>query len=575
MSSAGTSREIRRIATLAGALVAALATSIGAAGAAAAPPSEDRATLKRASLPKCAAREVAMRADGTRSLSLKCKGANGARAEVVRDPRHGELGSVSQKRDRVRYRPDEGYRGPDHLLVERESGGHAFLTSVRIEVGGREGPDCRDRHVVARSETAVKLRVRCRGAELEKLRLKGARHGEVENIDHDRTRGGNVRTLTARFDPEADFSGQDSIVVVANADERSSLGSIGISVLPWRMRAIGDSVTAGFGFYGDGTAMSLFDLSGCRPPDAVNNRCSSNSDEKGKYKGPPEWSKDFGLGNDVSWAAQFANSIAPNGKTVTAPEMFQNLAVTGSAPTDWLSGGELNDEFEGIIAENPELIAFTLGANPLLSEILLGNTGCNNSQTAQALRTCIEPLFEQDDLDGNLQKVYTALLEGASDSAVVTFHYHLADPGYSGGFSNWQIEAMVDFFNQQIDEAVAETRQALPDEASRLILIKAQVEPGNPQPDTVPRFNIGLPPVSQQTWTATYDCATKSGKLVDGPSHQSQFTQAELTGDDFCKGDTWTIEGDTGVHPNKLGYTQFANTLTTVADQHDLIPSAD
>ena len=125
---------------------------------------------------------------------------------------------------------------------------------------------------------------------------------------------------------------------------------IDVTVLPWRMRAIGDSVTAGFGYLGNGDLMPLSDLLSCKPAAVVSNRCSSNSNAGPDYAGLPIWSTDFGLANDVSWAAQFANTWQGGGH-ITAPEMFQNLAVTGSAPSDWLPGGILHDKLEAIVAE--------------------------------------------------------------------------------------------------------------------------------------------------------------------------------------------------------------------------------
>ena len=173
-------------------------------------------------------------------------------------------------------------------------------------------------------------------------------------------------------------------------------------------------------------------------------------------------------------------------------------------------------------------------------------------------------------LTGNLQKVYTALLSGTDDSAVIVFQYNLSIPWFTS-FRNWQIETMIDYLNGQLATAVANTRQALPSQASRLIMIGAQVDPNSPQPVLLPRFNIGVPPVSQQTWTAGYDCAT--GHLVDGPSHAASDTQGQLTSTPgFCAGDPWVITTDTGIHPNATGYAQYARTLHAVAQQRGLLP---
>jgi hypothetical protein len=131
---------------------------------------------------------------------------------------------------------------------------------------------------------------------------------------------------------------------------------------------------------------------------------------------------------------------------------------------------------------------------------------------------------------------------------------------------------MIDYFNAQIATAVGNTQQALPSKASRLVMIRSQVDPTSPQPDLLTRFNIGVPPVPQQTWTAGYDCST--GHLVDGPSHAPSDTQGQLKSTPgFCAGPPWVITTDTGIHPNAVGYAQYAQTLHTVAQQHGLLPS--
>jgi hypothetical protein len=174
-----------------------------------------------------------------------------------------------------------------------------------------------------------------------------------------------------------------------------------------------------------------------------------------------------------------------------------------------------------------------------------------------------------------LQAVYTALL-AAPDAEVVTFQYHLAYPFIAilAEAQAWQIEALLDYLNAQIAAAVAGTRAALPAEASRLTLVEAQVEPDDEDPLKVPRFNIGVPPDANQTWTASFECGA-GGFAVDGPSHQSEVTQAALPGlfeSKFCAGTPWTIKADTGIHPNKTGYAQFAGALTNVTLAHYLVP---
>ena len=69
----------------------------------------------------------------------------------------------------------------------------------------------------------------------------------------------------------------------------------------------------------------------------MNDRCSSNSPNGPGQVGPLRWSSDYGLANNVSWAAQAAQTFGLSGTSE-----FQNVAVSGSAPGDWAPGGYLN-----------------------------------------------------------------------------------------------------------------------------------------------------------------------------------------------------------------------------------------
>jgi lysophospholipase L1-like esterase len=494
-------------------------------------------------------------------LALGCRGLNHARVRVVRGPAHGRLGRVSQRLERVRYTPDEGFRGTDRIVVARRRGKRTWRTAVLVHLSGRaERPSCRSRHVVTRFRSPVRATVVCRGSALEPLRVaRGPFSGRFGSVR--RSGSGARRTLTMQVRPGRSFVGQDLALVRARGRGGTDIEAVSVSTLPWRFRALGDSVTAGFGYYGNGGQMSAADLPFCKPAAAVSNRCSSNSDEGPSYTGPPEWSADFGLANDISWPAQFANDLPG---PLTAPDMFQNLAVTGSAPSDWLPGGILNRQLTAIVAEDPELIAFTMGANPLLTDILLTVAGedCAFTTSVPALEACIQPFFTQVQLTSQLQGFYTALLE-APNSTIVTFQYHLIVPSVNL-FATWQLEALTDYFNAQLASAVASTKAALPEQGERLILIPAQTTPGTPQPTELPRFNLGLPP-SGQSWTPPFNCGRND--FVDGRSNQSYPTQSEFFlrhPFTYCKGPEWILGTDSGIHPNKLGYGQFAAALRSV-----------
>jgi lysophospholipase L1-like esterase len=547
----------------AGVALSTLALADGALGASG--PAADRLfPLKRADFPICRVRDLAARAPVW--ISLRCRGLGAARIRVIKGPLHGELGPVQQRRDRVRYRPRPSFHGTDRFIVVRRRRARSWRMAVLVEVARDAGPSCRNQHLMRRFADAVEVKIVCRGAALKPLRLvRSPLSGPLAAVRRSGTE--RRRTLTARLRPARSFVGQHVMLVRARGSGGSDIGAISVSTLPWRMRAIGDSVTAGFGYYANGGVMSVLDLLRCKPATVVTNRCSSNSDAGPGYAGPPDWTADFGLGNDISWAAQFANGIQGGGH-VTAPDMFQNRGVTGSAPSDWLPGGILNDELEAVVAENPDLIAFTLGANPLLSEILLTTAGesCAFTHTVAALEACIQPFFDQEQLAPRLGQVYSTLLE-APDSTVVTFQYHLAVPSVNL-FRTWQLEAIADFFNAQIATAVANTKAALPGQASRLILIRAQTDPAAPSPQTLPRFNIGLP-AEGQSWNPPYDCGRLITDFVDGPSHQSSPTQDELwlgSPIRFCGGTPWMIDADSGIHPSSAGYAQFAQVLAQVVE---------
>ena len=473
----------------------------------------------------------------------------------------------------MRYRPDNGFEGTDRFVVVRHRGARSWRMAVLVEVPGPGGakPRCHSRHLVRRFHEAVRVRMVCRGRHLKPLSFVATPlSGELTTMRRAGTP--SRQTLTAQLRPGSGFVGQDVLLARARGIGGSDIGAVSVSTQPWRMRAIGDSVTAGFG-YVNGRPMTALELLECKPGEVVSDRCSSNSDGGPGYDGPPEWSADFGLANNVSWAAQYANALQGGGR-VSAPDMFQNRAVTGSAPSDWLPGGILNDQLNAVVTENPELIAFTMGANPLLTDVLLTTAGeeCAFTTTVAALEACIQPFFQRAQLVPQLQRFYAALLE-APDSTVVTFQYQLAVPAATL-FSTWQLEAMTAYFNAQLATAVANAKEALPGQAERLVLIKAQTDPANPTPETVPRFNLGLPP-DGQSWTPPFNCGRVIDDFVDGQSHQSKPTQDEFLLESplrYCSGDPWIIDADSGIHPNSDGYAGFATTLANVLANADLVP---
>lgn len=309
------------------------------------------------------------------------------------------------------------------------------------------------------------------------------------------------------------------------------------------VRALGDSVTAGFGYYSNGTPMTIGHLLECRPAEKVfNDACSSNSLNTSSKNPEVVYAPDYGLSNNISWAAQWANE---HGIT-----NFENVAVSGSEPSDWAPGGEFHKTTARIEAEDPDYVLMTIGANPLLDEMLFGldNMGCAiYSDIFGGYSECIERAFAGVHLRENLKALYTDLVQH-TDATVYLMQYHLSVPSIALAYSATQIAEMVKLMNEEITAVAAE------------------VNPQRLQVVTPPHFPVGID--ISPVYPSSFSCS-RLGYTVDGPSVQSTPTQKELAilhPLSFCKGpasggEPWVISGDTGVHPSAAGYAQMASQV--------------
>lgn len=336
----------------------------------------------------------------------------------------------------------------------------------------------------------------------------------------------------------ARFRGTDTLTLSGGREVRFTVGAGGSPVV----RAIGDSVTAGFGYYSDGASMTIGHLFECRPPEKeFNDACSSNSltrNDEAKL----EYAPDYGLSNDVSWAAQWANEHAVTN--------YENLAVSGSEPRNWAAGGYLHHTTAQVESEDPDYILMTVGANPLLSEMLFGidHMGCAiYAQVFGNYRECIEEAFAEVNLHESLKRLYTDLVENTS-ATIYLMQYHLSVPSIALAYSATQIAEMGKLLNREI-EAVA-----------------TEVNPERLQVVTPPHFNVGID--ISPVYPSSFSCS-RFGYEVDGRSVQSTATQVELRilhPLSFCKGpagggEPWVISGDTGIHPSAAGYAQMASRV--------------
>ncbi|MGE0067375.1 MAG: hypothetical protein AB7T48_08480, partial [Solirubrobacterales bacterium] len=131
---------------------------------------------------------------------------------------------------------------------------------------------------------------------------------------------GNVRIRDGRliYKPSRGFRGTAGAMLAAlppagaQASGRTSIQvpvqiTVGAAEPPV-VRALGDSVTAGFGYYDNGSLMSIARLFSCRPPvGKYDDACSSNSAVQNNTVKEVEYAPDYGLSNNNSWVAQWAN----------------------------------------------------------------------------------------------------------------------------------------------------------------------------------------------------------------------------------------------------------------------------
>lgn len=372
----------------------------------------------------------------------------------------------------------------------------------------------------------------------------------------DRTHGSaRIRNGRLVYRAPERFRGRDSIELVGRRLHRQATASgfqrfalvypqVIVGPAPGAVvRALGDSVTAGFGFYDDGSSMTIGRLPECRPGSSgFDDACSSNSLTRVSTEGPVEYAPDYGLANNVSWAAQWANDHGIGN--------YKNFAISGSEPSDWAPGGEFHATTERIESEDPDYVLMTMGANPLLSEMLFGldNMGCAvYAEVFGGYRECVEAAFAEVHLQANLKSLYTDLVQN-TDATIYLMQYHLSVPSTALAYSATQIAEMGKLLNREI------------------ATVAAAVNPQRLQVVAPPHFDVGID--ISPVYPSRFSCS-ELGYKVDGPSVQSNPTQDELAvlhPLSFCSGPEngeppWVIDGDTGIHPSATGYTQMASQV--------------
>ena len=364
---------------------------------------------------------------------------------------------------------------------------------------------------------------------------RGVRWRAVDSSSRGSARVRNGRLI---YTAPSGFRGSDEIELTAGGLRLHTRATVG-APSGLVVRALGDSVTAGFGYFSSGKQMPFEDLLDCRPAAReFNDACSSNSVGEESKEGPVEYAADYGLSNRVSWAAQWASEYGVTN--------YKNFAISGSEPKNWAPGGEFHSLTEKVGSEDPDYVLLTLGANPLLSNVLFGlrNMECAVESELPEFETCVRNEFAKVELRQNLRAVYADLLAN-TQATIFVMQYHLSIPWSALAYSATEISLMGTLLNLEIASVAAEAG------SSRLRVV------------TPPHFNVGVD--ISPVYPSRYTCRLYP---VDGPSVQSSGTQDELERHilSFCSGpagggEPWVINGDTGIHPSAAGYTQMASQV--------------
>lgn len=222
------------------------------------------------------------------------------------------------------------------------------------------------------------------------------------------------------------------------------------------IRAIGDSVTAGFGYAdADSDMFGFADLPFCASRPA-HPRCQDP--------------------DGVAYPARYASGVEDAN--------FVNYAISGSTAADWLGEGrkpELNARLRArlakVVAADPDVTVLTLGANPLLDSFLTDVAGrrlCATTANRQKARACIRTALDEERVEARLQRIYDELLDTPDDGRnglVVVFQYPESDPPSAIGVN---VAVLVEQLRAAIAASVARAIAADPEDGERLVI----AEPG-------------------------------------------------------------------------------------------------
>ncbi len=315
------------------------------------------------------------------------------------------------------------------------------------------------------------------------------------------------------------------------------------------MRVLGDSVSAGFGYLGDGTAWRARDLLRCMPERHDNDRCASNAANGVGSTSPLRFLPDFGLGNGVAWPAQAARSLG-----LTRAGQFANFAISGATPADFDTGGKFAHLTARAMRDAPDVVVVMLGANPILHEFIMGRAyGCELRWRLTSFAACADAHVKESGLTRHLARIIRTLVAG-SRAQVVVVNYPLAVPA-SAFLQVDRVRYVAGALQGAVRAAVRESGTA----GERTLLMEG------------PQARTGLGPGAHRCETNTLGAHPR----VDGESTQARVTQIRLAilhPFGFCPGRVpWFVSSETGAHLSVAGHAQYARAFVDLAAAHHLM----
>lgn len=401
--------------------------------------------------------------------------------------------------------------------------------------------------------------VTCMGEDVD---LRIASQPDHGSLGAARDAGGILRVT---YRPDAGYVGRDGFTVAATTAAASAAAiaptPVELSVQPFKLRAFGDSIASGWGIYANGEQMSALRLTACRPKAAPsNNACSANAPGRDGAAGAPQFLPDYGYGNAAAWPAQLARRLG-----LTRPGQFKNLAVAGAHAEDWDRGQPYRPLLDSIVADSPDLVVASLGANPLLSTVLIGSGALCAALPVASMQQCVRRYIDQVGIEKHMASILTDVVNGARNAQVVLALYHTAVPAIST-FKYYESEWILGQVNAELEAAVRTAKARLGTDGARRLLVMRP-----------PRFNVGMPLRNVNGTTigngGPLDCgSTPFTKVrVDGASRQADISQWTLKGlnpREFCGSSylgsdkrPWTVEGDLGIHLSQAGAEVFAQAV--------------